>query len=287
MRLLRDWPIRRKTTAAVFMTSGLVVTLACAVLLVLQLRAFRQQAIEDLAALARVVAANSSAAVAFRDEDAATEILSALKSTPHVVSGVIYGENNRVFAYYRSHGAPSIARPAFTEEVGFEGRNLATAQPITLDGKTLGHLYLRTDYAGLQGGLVRIYSGTLALVLGLSLVLALVFSRYFQALLTKPILNLAGTARAIADDKDYSLRAEKPGEDEVGDLTDAFNTMLAEIETHDRDRRLRERHHRACAYPEDERRGRRCRNRRTARLPAPAAMRRGSGVLFQPPAPRR
>ncbi|MGH8513437.1 MAG: putative bifunctional diguanylate cyclase/phosphodiesterase, partial [Gammaproteobacteria bacterium] len=48
----------------------------------------------------------------------------------------------------------------------------------------------------------------------------------------------AGTARLIADDKDYSLRAEKSGEDEVGVLTDAFNTMLAEIQMRDENRRL-------------------------------------------------
>ncbi|MGH8554712.1 MAG: bifunctional diguanylate cyclase/phosphodiesterase [Gammaproteobacteria bacterium] len=238
MKLLRDWPIRRKMTAVVFLTSGLVVIVACAAMFLFQLESFRQQVTKNLTTLARIVAANSSAAVVFQDEAAATETLSALKATPHVVSAVIYGENNRVFAYYRSHGAPSIARPAFTEDVGFEDRNLVAAQPITLDGKTLGYLYLRADFADLQGRLVRFYSGVLALVLGVSLVLAIVLSGYFQALLTKPILRLAGTARAIAVNKDYSLRAEKPGEDEVGVLTDAFNTMLAEIETRDRGRRL-------------------------------------------------
>lgn len=166
MKLLRDWPIRRKMTAVVFLTSGLVVIVACAALFLFQLESFRRQVTEDLTALARIVAANSSAAVIFRDKDAATEILSALKATPHVVSAVIYRQDGRVFAYYRSHGAPSIARPAFTEGVGSEGRNLVAAEPITLDGQTLGYLYLRADFAGLQGRLVRFYSGVLALVLG-------------------------------------------------------------------------------------------------------------------------
>ncbi|MGH8525247.1 MAG: CHASE sensor domain-containing protein, partial [Gammaproteobacteria bacterium] len=85
MKLLRDWPIRRKMTAVVFLTSGLVVIVACAALFLFQLESFRQQVTEDLTALARIVAANSSTAVVFRDEEAATEILSALKATPHVV----------------------------------------------------------------------------------------------------------------------------------------------------------------------------------------------------------
>src|SRR5438067_538001 len=45
--------------------------------------------------------------------------------------------------------------------------------------------------------------------------------------------KLAGTAHTIADEKDYSVRAEKVYGDEVGGLTDAFNQMLAQIQSQD------------------------------------------------------
>src|SRR5258706_13294642 len=48
--------------------------------------------------------------------------------------------------------------------------------------------------------------------------------------IAEPILALADVARRIAENKDYSSRAPKRSEDEVGLLTDAFNQMLAEIE---------------------------------------------------------
>ncbi|HAF03155.1 MAG TPA: histidine kinase, partial [Spartobacteria bacterium] len=42
-----------------------------------------------------------------------------------------------------------------------------------------------------------------------------------------------GTARTIADHNDYSVRANKVCGDEVGVLTDAFNQMLAQIQSQD------------------------------------------------------
>jgi len=45
--------------------------------------------------------------------------------------------------------------------------------------------------------------------------------------------HLAETAQRIAQDKDYAVRAEKAGDDEVGVLTDAFNQMLAQIQSQD------------------------------------------------------
>jgi len=44
---------------------------------------------------------------------------------------------------------------------------------------------------------------------------------------------LAETARAISDRRDYSVRAKRLGEDELGLLTDAFNHMLTQINEQD------------------------------------------------------
>jgi PAS domain S-box-containing protein len=49
-------------------------------------------------------------------------------------------------------------------------------------------------------------------------------------MISKPILALAETAKAISNRHDYAVRATKFGEDELGLLTDAFNQMLAQIQ---------------------------------------------------------
>src|SRR5437867_3674538 len=68
--------------------------------------------------------------------------------------------------------------------------------------------------------------------------------RYFHSarlhkFVTEPILSLAHTANDVSRGKDYSIRAVKQTEDELGALVDAFNEMLTQIET--RDANLRDR----------------------------------------------
>ena len=114
-----------------------------------------------------------------------------------------------------------------------EGNRILLAQPVMRDGKREGTLYLLADLHAMSSQLLRLYGGIFALVLSASLLLAFLLSSRFQRFITTPILRLAGTAHTIADDKDYSVRAKKVCGDEVGVLTDAFNQMLAQIQSQD------------------------------------------------------
>jgi hypothetical protein len=55
-------------------------------------------------------------------------------------------------------------------------------------------------------------------------------SKFFQKTISGPVLSLESTARTISHKGDYSIRATKWGNDEIGSLTDTFNYMLSEIE---------------------------------------------------------
>ena len=59
------------------------------------------------------------------------------------------------------------------------------------------------------------------------------FSSRLQRGISDSLAKLAETARRISTEKDYSVRAAKIGDDELGRLTDAFNQMLVEIERRD------------------------------------------------------
>ena len=54
-----------------------------------------------------------------------------------------------------------------------------------------------------------------------------------QKAVTEPIFDLAKTATSIARDRDFSLRADKISDDEIGQMVDAFNAMLAAIQQRD------------------------------------------------------
>ena len=62
-------------------------------------------------------------------------------------------------------------------------------------------------------------------------ILALVFASRLQRIISSPLIALSQTAQKVSQVKDYAVRAEKYGQDEVGELVDSFNGMLSTIET--------------------------------------------------------
>src|SRR5258705_13923163 len=54
-----------------------------------------------------------------------------------------------------------------------------------------------------------------------------------QRPISDPILQLAWTAKMVTGTRDYSIRAGKQSDDEVGVLIDGFNEMLAQIQIRD------------------------------------------------------
>jgi signal transduction histidine kinase/heme exporter protein D len=66
---------------------------------------------------------------------------------------------------------------------------------------------------------------------GLSLV-GLMLSLYLSQAMVKPILVLADTVKRVSAGNDYTIRAPNHSSDEIGFLSDKFNQMLAQIESH-------------------------------------------------------
>ena len=102
-----------------------------------------------------------------------------------------------------------------------------------MDGEEIGVLLLQSDYHQEFVRLLRLYFAVLALVLSFSSVLTYLLSARLQRVISVPILKLAQTARAVAERKDYGVRAEILEQDEIGQFTEAFNQMLGQIQTQD------------------------------------------------------
>ena len=54
-----------------------------------------------------------------------------------------------------------------------------------------------------------------------------------QRFISQPIQKLAEASQAVAANKNYSVRVPKHAEDELGELVDGYNEMLAQIEARD------------------------------------------------------
>jgi light-regulated signal transduction histidine kinase (bacteriophytochrome) len=93
----------------------------------------------------------------------------------------------------------------------------------------LGTLYLKSDLKEMYSSF-QLYGIITLLILSFSFSLAYFLSMFLERSISRPILALADTAKVVSERKDYSLRATKYSEDEVGSLTDAFNEMLIQIQ---------------------------------------------------------
>src|SRR5213592_4700492 len=230
MSPLRDWPIKRKLTAILLLISGLVLVLTSAAFVTYQVVTFRGTMQSHLATRSRILAANSTAALAFANEADATEILAALKYDPHMVAAALYNQDGRVLATY-SVAATADLIPAAPQPDGhrFEGGRLVGFTPVAQGGKRLGTLYIASDTKDVSDALR--LSGVIAIVvLAIAMLAAYALAAALQGRISAPILALAETATAASTRQDYSVRAPKFGEDELGMLTDAFNQMLGRIE---------------------------------------------------------
>ncbi len=250
---LRDWPIKQKLTAMLVLISALVLLLTSAAFAGYQYWSLRLATREALAVRGRIIAANSTASLAFANDADAREILSALRTDQHIVAAVLYDKGGHVFAAYPAGAAPDVVPTApGPDGYRFERGLLIGFQPVEESGsRRLGTLYLASDLGAIYDTFR--LSGVIGLaVMAVALLAAYVLSRILQGTISEPILALAETAKAVSTRQDYSVRAPKLGADELGTLTDSFNQMLGriaqqndELQRHaaDLERRVEERTH--------------------------------------------
>lgn len=236
-RLFRNTPIRRKVVLIIMMTTAGALLLAGVVLIVLDLQSFRQEMKTDIEILADIVARNSTAAVTFGDAEAAGDTLAALEAKRPIVAAAVYRKSGDLLAIYRrgKKGRETrIPQRPGPDETEFREGFLEIFHPVQLDGRRIGMVYVRSDLSELFRRL-QIQAVTVGSVFLLAGLAALLVSSGLQLVISRPILRLAETAREVSEHKDYSIRAVKQSSDELGQLVDAFNEMLEQIQRRDSD----------------------------------------------------
>lgn len=222
--------IRKKIMGAILFTCMVALLLLCSAYFIFEYISYKKNVKNNISTLAAIIASNSSAALAFDSRTDARDILGALKDNPHIVMAALYDERGRLFAAYpdtaSARSLPVKLRP---DGYYFSSGLLEGFEPVRQHSYRLGTLYVRSDLKEIYAQL-----GSLILVAGLlfvgSLMVAYFLSILLQRRITKPILLLEDTARMVSGQHDYSVRAAKITNDELGSLTDAFNQMLTQIE---------------------------------------------------------
>jgi PAS domain S-box-containing protein len=235
---LGDLSIRHRLTLVMTLTTGLALIVAGAGLLVFEAAQAYRSTGRDLASIAEMVGAHSGAALAFNDRTAAQKTLDTLRSRPEIVCAGLYDAGSQPFAGYGYSGtADSLPAVPGDDRLAFEEHSLLLVAPVFLEGERTGTVYVRASLVPLAAKL-RGYGLTVLLMTLAAMASAVPISRRLQHSVSRPILQLAETAQAVTRDGNYSLRAPRLGTDELGILTEDFNTMLARIEGQDAELRL-------------------------------------------------
>lgn len=234
MQLFQTASIQRKQMLVIMLTSIVALLLACAGFITYEILSYRTELVWNLTSLAEMIGDTSSGALDFNDPKAAEDTLSALRTRPNIVAACIYTKDGSPFAkYVRSDVTAGFSVPK-QEADGhrFTIGRLILFRGIEQKGDKIGWIYVESDLGRLTARLKEYAIIVTAVVLA-SMLAAFLLSSKLQWWLSEPILQLAKTARAVALEKNYSLRATKRNQDELGMLTDDFNAMLNQIQQQD------------------------------------------------------
>ncbi|MEM5531346.1 putative bifunctional diguanylate cyclase/phosphodiesterase [Pseudoalteromonas arctica] len=176
----------------------------------------KEEQIESLGSLSKMLSPNITAALMFNDIDAVQELINPILIRSDVISIMVTSMT----------GEQLVIAQAENEEIE---QSIEVNTPLQLDMHDYGVLKIRANNSYIQDRITFYFKFIMILMVftfAISLILSLLLRRRFL----NPILYLAQTANKITTSHDYSLRAKQLSQDEVGQLTSCFNDMLYNIE---------------------------------------------------------
>lgn len=243
MKALNNFSVGQKLTVIALVSTAVALLLTALGFVTHEALLYRRNMIHEQTAVAQMLGENTAAALMFSDPDSASQTLKSVNVYAHVMSAVLYDREGRPFAHYRSPALPVDRVPPVPAAEADGHRWSADAfelfRRIHVAGEHVGTVYLRSNLNEMRTSIVTFLSicGAVLLVAGFA---AYFMSRRLQPLVTGPVSHLAMVARAVAADRDYTVRAIKQGDDELGALVETFNTMLDQLQS--RELALRDAH---------------------------------------------
>ena len=234
MRWLINVSISQKLTRMGMTTSLVAMLLTSAGFVSYELFIFPERMIREFSIMADVIGAQTVSSLEFSDRQTASESLDALRADDRVVGAVIYDAVGRTFAIYYGIDIQGGVLPVTSQNdmASIRDRRLEVFRPIILEDKKVGTIYIQADLHEVYERL-RQYGLIAVAVSILSSLVAFCLVKLLQRTVSGPVMHLTETATRVSEAKDYSIRAERYSQDELGVLVDRFNEMLAQIQERD------------------------------------------------------
>ena len=242
--------IKHKLNRLMLRAVSLALMTTTLLLVIYQGWTFQQNMFDRLTVVAQMAGSNLTAALEFEDARQAQRLLQSVQAEQDIVAVTLYNRERQRFANYTDSSHQEFAHPdqlSDSQANTHRDFDLATklithTAPVLLHSETVGYLVI-------SASLDRLFEQwlmSLVLIALISLIsgwLAMRAVAYLQQGLVEPITQLAQSMRQLTQEQDFSLRVRSASDDEVGQLTQGFNEMLAHLQTRetalaDRNRQL-------------------------------------------------
>jgi len=242
MKLFKRLSVRAKIVAITMLTAAAALLLTGLTLFWYETHDFQVKLQRELTTLARVIGANSVAAVSFGDEKAASEMLGALRVEPQILVAAIYvraegspGADTLLATYGRTGSVLQLPGAPGPDGFAKVGNQLMYFGPIDdeREHRRVGTVYFQADLNAVRHR-IGAYARLLGVVLAASCCVAFALATILQRSISAPIVGLASTTKRVAASRDYSVRVTHDSDDEFGELASGFNEMISEVEARDR-----------------------------------------------------
>ncbi|MFP6597683.1 MAG: HAMP domain-containing protein [Candidatus Hydrogenedentota bacterium] len=212
------------TTMGISFLSSLLVSVA---FISFDLYTLQTDITEQLQSAAADAADRTAVAVSLgtAHEEYAKSMLDQIAGSKYVVTKTIVLPGGDVFSFYTN--------PLLVDEplLGNDSLFRRTIQsPIVLQEEILGTLIVEANLRPFILNRLRLQVVTAFAIALISMATSFLLTSVVLNIISKPVLQLAKTARHVTETQDFTIRVTKFAEDELGELTDQFNDMLATIE---------------------------------------------------------
>jgi len=191
--------------------------------------ALHQNMLENAVTTAITVAGYAVSDLVFNDKQAGRDTLSGLESVPSTLNAFLYDEQGILFASLHEVELPPVIKEMGKDIARYQDNQLHVIKPVQHQGRELGSIYIQFSTQQLDKQMQQYRMFLVFTAIGL-LFISYLLANFLSRLVSKPILNLSQVANEFSRDINYKIRVNNKTKDEVGDLYDAFNDMLARIQ---------------------------------------------------------
>jgi signal transduction histidine kinase/DNA-binding response OmpR family regulator len=225
--------IKRQVMVIAAATSTAALLLAASGFVAFDWWDYRAQIAGELQVLADVTGANSAAALDFVDRANAQQSLEALQAQPHIMCAALFDRTGAEFvSISRSDALGCVPGRVEAASKSQNRAAIRIVREVRQGGEKVGSIYLVSDLKQIKDRTLR-YAIITLVVLVFALASAVALSAWLQQFVTGPILYLAGIARRVSEEHDYSIRAQMSGSPDLAVLVTGLNNMLGRMAEHE------------------------------------------------------